>query len=201
MKSPCSIRRSLWIGASVLILLGPPVLADQRPSMPIGEKSSHRERMGDGMDWMQHTRSTLTELKDKLSLTSDQMPAWETWSKGVTQDAHQQLESNKDLREEKMSGAMSLENVTTPEQMTRGIQRMHAEIDWMQGHVVQLEAAQARTQTLYETLDTKQKTIFDLFWHEMYHRSAGHDEDRDDDEDRGIASSPMMRNHEAGGQH
>ena len=39
--------------------------------------------------------------------------------------------------------------------------------------LVRLDAAQARTQTFYDALDTQQKTIFDLFWTVMHHRFAG----------------------------
>jgi len=193
MKNPGVLRRSLWIGASVLSLFGLPAIADPGPLIPANQMSSHHGTM----DWIQHTRSTLAELKVKLSLTSQQIPGWEIWSEGVTTDAHQQLESTKNLREEKVTGPLSFENATTPEQMTRGINRLHAEIDWMEGHVVRLEAAQARTQTFYETLDTNQKTIFDLFWHEMYHRSSGHDENTGDDEDVSAGAGAMMKKHEA----
>lgn len=153
------------------------------------------QESGHGFDWIQHTRHTLTELKRKLNLAPEQLPAWETWSGGVVKDAHQQLESRKDLREKKDSGTKTQEDATTPEQMALGIQRLHAQIEWMQQHVVQLEAAQARTKAFYDTLDANQKTIFDLFWHEMYHRAAGHEDGGSGDEHAGFGSGRMMRDH------
>ena len=65
---------------------------------------------------------------------------------------------------------------TTPERMARGIARLRAETATMQDHLTQLEAAQVRTKALYDTLSTNQKTIFDLFWHGVYHRVFRQDE-------------------------
>ena len=189
MKTSRSIRRCLLAGAGTLLLLCGPVLADEGMSMP----SCCTPEDGHGFDWIQHTRHTLTELKGKLNLAAEQSPAWETWSGGVIKDAHQQLESRKDLREEKDSGARAQADATTPEQMARGIQRLHAQIDWMQQHLVQLEAAQARTGAFYDTLDINQRTIFDLFWHEMYHRAAGHDDGGADEGHGGSGPGRMRR--------
>jgi len=60
--------------------------------------------------------------------------------------------------------------------MARGIERLRADTKWMQGHLVELEAAQARTKAFYGELDANQRTIFDLFWHEVHHRASGHDD-------------------------
>jgi hypothetical protein len=170
------MRKLRWIclaalGALVLhaapALAGPPSAASSAP-MP--------GPWGD-FDWVQHTRHTLDELKGKLNLSQGQAAAWDAWSGGVLKDAHQQLEQRKHRKEDRRPAAENSLDETTPESMARGIARLRAQTAWMQEHLLELEAAQLRTQTFYELLDTNQKTIFDLFWHEMHHRTAGHDED------------------------
>jgi hypothetical protein len=135
-------------------------------------------------NWMQHTQRTLDELKAKLNLAPGQMPAWDMWSSGVITDARQQLEQRKPRHEAKAKAATG---GTTPEQMASGIERLRAETSSMQEHLVQLEAAQVRTQAFYNGLDTNQKTIFDLFWHEVYHTVSGHHD------------GPGMQGHEGSG--
>jgi hypothetical protein len=93
----------------------------------------------------------------------------------VLKDGKQQLEQKKSEHDEKTPGAKAPSGNTTPERMARGIERLRAETLWMQEHLSRLEAAQIRTAAFYGALDTNQKTIFDLFWHELYHRVSGHD--------------------------
>jgi hypothetical protein len=128
-------------------------------------------------DWLRHTQATLSELRAKLNLATGQEPAWQAWSAGVIGDAHEQLSSKarEAARDDRAAGATSDE--TTPARMARGIERLREQTAWMQGQLVRLEAAQARTRTFYDALDTNQRTIFDLFWHEMHHRAFGHDDD------------------------
>lgn len=47
-----------------------------------------------------------------------------------------------------------------------------AQIKWMEAHLERLNAAQVRTKTFYDALDTEQKTIFDLFWTVMHQRTG-----------------------------
>jgi hypothetical protein len=117
------------------------------------------------------------ELKGKLNLGPEQTAAWDTWSAGVTKDAQRQFEQKKSWLEEKGVRGKPTTDGTTPERMARGIERLRAEAKWMQEQLVQLEAAQVRTKTFYNTLATNQRTIFDLFWHEVHHRVSGHDDD------------------------
>jgi hypothetical protein len=124
-------------------------------------------------DWIGHTQSTLAELKVKLNLAPSQASAWDAWSTGVLKDAHEQLEARKIWMEEGAPGSKAPWAATTPERMAQGIERLRAQNEWMQAHIAQLEAALARTQTFYAVLDTNQKTIFDMFWHEVLHRVAG----------------------------
>jgi hypothetical protein len=124
-------------------------------------------------DWAEHTQQTLDELRKKLNLTPAQSAAWESWSAGVMKDAHQQLERKMDDGKGPPGMNRSWADGPTPERMAHGIERLRATIVAMQEHLSQLEAAQARTKTFYDQLDANQKTIFDLFWHEVHHRVGG----------------------------
>lgn len=163
------IGQYILIAASALLLPSANVFANPE-TPPSGGMAEHRQ----GFDWVKHTQQTLDNLKGKLNLTPAQMPAWETWSAGVITDANQQLEKDKPGREEKGGVAKPIIDETTPERMAHGIERLHAQITWMQAHVARLEAAQVRTKTFYDTLSTDQKTIFDLFWNGMHRRMHGH---------------------------
>ena len=122
-------------------------------------------------DWIGHTESTLAELKAKLKLEPGQMHAWDAWSDGVIKDAQKQLSGKsppEDMRDQQAGS-----DDTTPAQMARGIAHLRAHTQWMQEHLVDLEAALARTSAFYDVLDAKQKTIFDLYWHEFRYRVGG----------------------------
>lgn len=159
------------VAVGALLLQTTPAFADVGSPMKSGGMAGKNQTF----DWIQHTQHTLDELKSKLNLAPEQMAAWDTWSRGVLKDGHQQLEQKKSEREEKGVKAKPIDEGTTPEQMADGIARLRAETSWMEEHLARLEAAQARTAVFYNTLGINQKTIFDLFWHEMHHRVSGHD--------------------------
>jgi hypothetical protein len=158
---------------ALLLQVVPAQAAEGGPPAMMG-----RAERGDGVDWIGHTQHTLDELKSKLNLAPGQQAAWASWSGGVLKDAHDQLEQRSQKREAVDEAGSANADITTPERMARGIERLRAENAWMQQHLVQLEAAQQRTKAFYEQLDTNQKTIFDLFWHEVHHRVSGHDDGR-----------------------
>jgi len=163
-----------------LVLLSPRVSsADEMRADP--PKAAGHER---GIDWVKHTQHVLDELKVKLALTPEQMAGWDVWSKGVLADASQQLEK-KNRGEESRAKQRPMSELTTPEQMERGIEHLRAEANWIQEHVKQLEAAQVRTKNFYAILNPNQKTIFDLFWREMFHRMSSHHEGHDMHEHEG----------------
>jgi hypothetical protein len=175
MKRTSVIGQCVLVAASALLLQSLPALADE-PSRAASAGAAQHSR---GFDWVQHTQHTLDELKVKLNLVPEQTAAWDTWSGGVMKDARQQLEQKKERHEEKAAGGKAHSEPSTPERMARAIESLRAQTNWMQEHLVQLEAAQVRTKVFYDRLDTNQKTIFDLFWHEVHHRAAGHDDDGD----------------------
>jgi hypothetical protein len=159
---------------SALICLTAPLAAGaQQRARPLASAGAEQR---EDFDWLRHTRQTLDELHAKLNLGSEQASAWNDWSEGVLRDAHQQLAQKTTLREAEADAAKSPAMRTTPELMARGIAQLRAQSTWLQEHLVELEAAQLRTKTFYGALDTNQRTIFDLFWHEMHHRTSGHDE-------------------------
>jgi len=195
MRKSSSIRQFVLVGAGALLLQCVPVFADEASPAPAGGMPGHSRNF----DWIQHTQRTLDELKGKLNLAPGQVAAWDTWSSGVLKDARQQLDQKKSWLEEKEGAAKSPADGTTPDRMARGIERLRAETNWMQEHLAQLEAAQVRTKAFYDKLDTNQKTIFDLFWHEVHHRAAGHDDGWGMHEHEGFGPMRGEREGPAGG--
>jgi len=174
MKATKAIPLACLCLAGACALPVAPVLAE-----PPGTQAPARMMRGPAQDfdWIEHTQSTLDELKVKLNLAPGQAAAWDAWSGGVLKDARKQLEQRKKLGDQRPAEDRAPpREETTPESMARGIARLRTHTAWMQEHLAELEAAQVRTKTFYDALDTNQKTIFDLFWHEMHHRSVGHDE-------------------------
>ena len=176
MNKPRLLGQCLLIAASVLLL--PSTGAFANPAMPglgLGPGQGGMFRHASNFDWVKHTQQTLEELKGKLSLKPEQMPAWETWAAGVIADANQQVEKGNAAATDKASARQALKDETTPQRMAKGIERLRTQTSWMQAQLVRLDAAQARTQTFYDALDAQQKTIFDLFWTVMHHRIADRD--------------------------
>jgi hypothetical protein len=181
-------------GCGALIAVGA-VLLQTLPVLAAGTASpaaAGPPEFGRGFDWIDHTQQTLDELKVKLNLAPKQVAAWDAWSAGVMKDARQQIDDRKAWMEEKGARAGPPADDTTPERMARWIEFLRAQTNWMQQHLAQLEAAQVRTKTFYDALEPNQKTIFDLFWHEMHHRSAGHDEGWGMQGHWGYGPGPMM---------
>lgn len=173
MNRSSLIGQCMLIAASVLLLSSTSVFAYPPMSSP-GGMFHHLQ----DFDWVNHTQQTLDNLKGKLNLKPEQMPAWDTWAKGVVTDAQQQLEKDKTGHDEMASTKKAPIDETTPERMAKGIERLRAQTNWMQAHLVRLDAAQVRTKTFYDVLETEQKTIFDLFWTVMHHRNSGYDGSR-----------------------
>jgi len=158
----------LLIAASALLLPFTSVFANPPLSPPSG-MSRHLSTF----DWVKHTQQTLDDLKGKLDLKPGQLPAWDIWATGVITDTNQQVERDKAASDETAGVKEAMKDETTPERMAKGIARLRAQTDWMQAQLVRLDAAQVRTKTFYEALETEQKTIFDLFWTVMHHRGDG----------------------------
>jgi hypothetical protein len=174
-KITVPLARCICLVAGCTALLPGTVFGQEQSAL--GSRAGPVTGHAQEFDWVEHTRSTLGELKAKLTLDPGQMPAWDTWSNGVVKDAHRQISPQSARPDDTLGVADSYSDETTPAQMARGIEHLRAHTAWMQDHLVELEAAQARTQAFYDALDAKQKTIFDLYWHEIRHRVSGHDGD------------------------
>ncbi len=170
MNRPRLIGQCLFITANILLLPSMSVFAN--PVMP-GPGPGPMFHHAAGFDWVKHTQRTLDDLKGKLMLKPEQMPAWETWASGVITDANQQADKGRAADSDQAPARQASNNQTTPERMANGIERLRVQTNWMQAQLVRLDAAQARTQTFYDALDAQQKTIFDLFWRVMHRRMAG----------------------------
>ena len=193
MKKSCLIGQCVLVAAGALLLQSAPVFADEGVPPPPGRVAEHSRNF----DWIQHTQHTLDELKGKLNLAPEQIAAWDTWSQGVIKNARQQIEQEKSRHVENAGKPKPAADGTTPERMERGIEHLRAEAKWMQEHLVQLEAALARTKTFYITLGTNQRTIFDLFWHKVYHRASGYDDGRDMHQHEVRGPGPMVGERES----
>jgi hypothetical protein len=171
-RDELNMNRSRLIGLCVLIaasvLLSPSTSVFANPSMTMPGAMAQQQP---DFDWLEQTQQTLDDLKGKLDLKPEQLPAWDAWATAVMADAHQQLEKGTGAVGAMAPAQNMLNDETTPERMARGIAILRAQADWMQAHLVRLDAAQVRTKTFYETLDKEQKTIFDLFWTVIHHRA------------------------------
>jgi hypothetical protein len=148
----------LWAGHSSLALADP---AYEHPDRP------YQAMQG---DWQKRTQERLDQLKTRLVLTPDQQSAWDAWSSGVMNDVHNQTEKIRAYRDERPNPTAS--NLSTPDKMAWRAQRLKEHIARMQDHLARVEAAEQRTRTFYGQLDSKQKSIFDLFWERDF-RSHG----------------------------
>lgn len=169
MSKSSLISQCLLLAASVVLWPSTSVFA--YPAMSPHEGRFHHFQ---DFDWLKYTQQTLNDLKGKLNLKPEQTAAWDTWAAGVTADAKQQLEESTAARDDGSCTRKAPIDGTTPERMAKGIERLRAQTKWMEAHLERLDAAQVRTKTFYDALDTEQKTIFDLFWTVMHQRNAGY---------------------------
>ncbi len=174
MNTLSAMARHIGIAAAIGVLMSGAALGQAKTFAPPTDDAASTHPF----DWIGHTAATLEGLKTLLHLETAQLPAWNTWSAGVLQDAHRQA-GPKAPPEPKPEKAATGYLEPTPTRMSRGIAHLRARLGWMQDHLVELEAAQTRTQAFYEGLDIKQKTVFDLYWHEVRHRVSGDEADWD----------------------
>jgi hypothetical protein len=174
MNTLSGIARHFGIAAATGVLLSGAAHGQANTFAPPADDATSSRPF----DWIGHTAATLEGLKTLLHLETAQLPAWNTWSGGVLQDAHRQAGPKAPPNPEAEKAATGYLE-PTPARMARGIAHLRARLAWMEDHLVELEAAQIRTQAFYEGLDIKQKTVFDLYWHEVRHRVSGEEADWD----------------------
>ncbi len=154
------VHQIILVVAGVLLLQLVPAMANNTPAPLI--------------DWTQQAQHKLVELKAKLNLAPGQNEAWNTWSSGVSEDVYQRFERMKAWQEMHKAPTQRVFEGTTPERMARRIEHLRARVAFMQENLARLEAAQVRTETFYDQLDTNQKTIFDLYARQIRARFSRH---------------------------
>ncbi len=168
----------LVVGSALLIQSVGALAADSSMAPPPPPSKSSPAADNPSMEkalstyWMDKTHHMLDDLKGKLNLQPGQQPAWDTWSRSILDNSHAQVEKMAHWHKEhmKLGGVEDADraHLTTPQRMNKGLDHLRIEIKRMQDHVAQLEKAQASTQQFYDSLDTNQKTIFDLYWQKTY---------------------------------
>lgn len=164
-----SIRKSspllLALGTALLMNLAPAQAqnapaADAVPTFGPGPATQPQRR-----DALQHAQFRLNELQRKLSLSPDQKSAWDTWSSAELQALKQGIEQRQAWQAahapQGPQGQPPAE-LSAPQRMAQAIAHLRDHKYLLDQHLQQLEARQVRTQAFYDTLDAKQKTIFDL---------------------------------------
>lgn len=170
----------LTTGALLALHAGLIQAADQAVAPPPPNAAAPKMAYGHpmmGMDWVAHTQRMLKDLKTKLNLAPAQQGGWDSWSKMVVDNAKAQSERIQHWHQEHLKQGGMVDPVhaglTTPERMEAGLEHMKTEVKRMQDHVALLETAIAGTKAFYATLDTNQKTIFDLYWQQSYQEGWG----------------------------
>src|SRR5450830_1559725 len=167
-----SIRKSspllLALGTALLMNLTPAQAQNATAPTPlaavptVGPTPAMQPRRRDAL---QHAQFRLNELQRKLSLSPEQKSAWDTWSTAELQALKQGIEQHQAwLAAHAPQGpqAQPPAELSTPQRMAQAIAHLRGHKYLLDQHLQQLEARQVRTQAFYDTLDAKQKTIFDL---------------------------------------
>jgi|GEM_PF-349879 len=161
-----SIRKSspllLALGTALLMSFAPAQAqngpgADAAPTFGPGPAAQPHRR-----DALQHAQFRLNELQRKLSLSPDQKSAWDTWSSAELQALKQGIEQRQAWQAAHAPQGQPPAELSTPQRMAQAIAHLRDHKYLLDQHLQQLEARQVRTQAFYDTLDAKQKTIFDL---------------------------------------
>ena len=147
MKSLLSFRiSSFTLLASALLFVTGPVQAQYMMgdgSMYSGDGSCHHSMMKQG-------GKRLSKMKAQLHLTSEQMPAWEEFSKSMnTPPVWSDADRSKD----------TWTKLTTPERMEKMTSMHDKNIAAMQAHLKQRSEAVLK---FYNQLTTDQQKIFDV---------------------------------------
>lgn len=161
-----SIRKSspmlLAMGTALLMNLAP-AQAQNAPAPGAGPTFGPAPAMQPHRrDELQHAHFRLNELQRKLSLSPEQKGAWDSWSAAELQALKQGIEQRQSWQATHAPQGQPPAELSTPQRMAQAIAQLRDHKYLLDQHLQQLEARQVRTQAFYDTLDAKQKTIFDL---------------------------------------
>jgi nitrate/nitrite-specific signal transduction histidine kinase len=164
-------RPSRWL----LILSGALLL--QWTSAQADESPAHSPMQHPGMmhaprDASEHIQKGLSHLKVALHLNDSQMASWETWSQGVLADVKANQEQMK-AHWKNSPASEEQQPQTSPDRLAKQISQEEQHLAGFQQRLARQKEALVRTQTFYNTLDEKQKSIFDLFEQKMAHERHG----------------------------
>lgn len=172
MLSIREIRPLAWaLGAAMCLNLASaraqmaPTTPDAAPAAawPAAVPAPHtRPQRGDEL---QHAQFRLNELQRKLSLAPEQKSAWDSWSAAELQALKQVIEQRRAWQAAHLPTSQPGQppaELSAPQRMAQAIAHLRDHKYLLEQHLQQLEARQLRTQAFYDTLDAKQKTIFDL---------------------------------------
>lgn len=156
-----SIRKSspllMALGTALLMNLAPAQAQNApAPGLPPAMQGGHHR------DELQHAQFHLNELQRKLSLSPEQKSAWDTWSAAELQALKQGMEQHQAWQAAHAPQGQPPAELSAPQRMAQAIAQLRDHKYLLDQHLQQLEARQVRTQAFYDTLDAKQKTIFDL---------------------------------------
>ncbi|WP_298157987.1 hypothetical protein [Ferrovum sp.] len=180
-KKMMALLAAMAMGSSLAALAdtgAPPSASAPAPSAtsapaPVAQHKAHHVHHSDM--WVQHSQAMLQDMKEQLNLTPAQQEGWKAWSGDVLSITKAQTERIHHWRAEHEKKALEEDRATadharvsTPEHMAHGLDHMRLEVERLQDHLSLLEKLQASTQKFYDTLDTNQKTIFDLYWQQAY---------------------------------
>jgi hypothetical protein len=163
-----SIRKSspllLALGTALLMNLAPAQAQSAPAPAPgagptVGPAPAMQPHRGDEV---QHAQFRLNELQRKLSLSPEQKGAWDSWSAAELQALKQGIEQRQAWQAAHAPQGQPPAELSTPQRMAQAIAQLRDHKYLLDQHLQQLEARQVRTQAFYDTLDAKQKTIFDL---------------------------------------
>ena len=145
-----TLKKKLYIGlTAVTFAIAGSVFAQSAPPSPPAPDAhaGHHDAPGDKAKWADKMKERMAkhqaELHDKLKITAAQEPAWKTFTDSMTPGA---MPARPDHQ--------SMEKMTTPERLEKGLDRAKE-------HLAQMQTRLSALKTFYAVLTPEQQKIFD----------------------------------------
>lgn len=160
-------RNTIALGALALSLLTAPIIAvaDHHKDMDHhdGDMGAHHES-DRKQDPVQHAEKHLKGLEQKLNLTAEQRPAWQTYSDAVRAQARDKASRMEEFHA-KRGEMRGMDTASKMERMSQ----------WMRERADRLEQMAKETRTFQESLTAEQQAVFDTYWEKHARRGMRHD--------------------------